>query len=535
QIGVPPQLEETIWLHFSPVEEYFYRIQEAKCKNDFRIHLRAFQNLDIPLDSLCRNSLPKILAPLLTLRQACLHPGVIKGNTISLNRGAISMEELLESMIKKTKTDCEEALRVNISAINGIAGIHVIREEWAGAAELYRDVLRLIHALHNLTEILDVHKSKIPPTLRDDKLREEAKSLEEKYMAKHEAQFASSQQTVANLATSVKEVESSYHYDRDHWWLNLLSQIVAMGFVKELLSLISQELIHEPIWAERLSSYKSLEFRLHSWSQSVLAERNKVVNELGRLQNEPARELVNEAVDCHLRQKNYNRNKSKLCQLCRHESLLKRYESHLFAVSKKETNHSLVGNVLVLGQLNQGTWKPNRMEVVLKKVFTYARQKRLDKQCLEDGQTHFKWLELLKKEFKNLRALWSQLSDKVSAIDELDMSKIRLRVRCHDEPSVGTLNKKNLQKHKTTAPLNNFHSQEQETTIYILEPFQVDSYELKLYNEREMAKTDLLKKTGQLMYLENLRKKNDPNINPEPCPICHGDMQEKVHLCILWT
>nr|CAD7260465.1 unnamed protein product [Timema shepardi] len=487
EIGVPQQLEETVWLHFSPVEEYFYRIQEAKCKNDFRIHLRAFQNLDIPLDSLCRNSLPKILAPLLTLRQACLHPGVIKGNTISLNRGSISMEELLESMIKKTKTDCEEALRVNISAINGIAGIHVIREEWAGAAELYRDVLRvsesykeslktdklqLIHALHNLTEILDVHKSKIPPTLRDDKLREEAKSLEEKYMAKHEAQFASSQQTVANLATSVKEVESSYHYDRDHWWVNSLSQIVAMGFVKELLSLISQELIHEPIWAERLSSYKSLEFRLHSWSQSVLAERNKVVNELGRLQNEPARELVNEAVDCHLRQKNYNRNKSKLCQLCRHESLLKRYESHLFAVSKKETNHSLVGNVLVLGQLNQGTWKPNRMEVVLKKVFTYARQKRLDKQCLEDGQTHFKWLELLKKEFKSLRALWSQLSDKVSAIDELDMSKIRLRVRCHDEPSVGTLNKKNLQKHKTSAPLNNFHSQEQETTIYILEPFQ---------------------------------------------------------------
>nr|CAD7423151.1 unnamed protein product [Timema monikensis] len=487
EIGVPPQLEETVWLNFSPVEEYFYRIQEAKCKNDFRIHLRAFQNLDIPLDSLCRNSLPKILAPLLTLRQACLHPGVIKGNTISLNRGSISMEELLESMIKKTKTDCEEALRVNISAINGIAGIHVIREEWAGAAELYRDVLRvsesykeslktdklqLIHALHNLTEILDVHKSKIPPTLRDDKLREEAKSLEEKYMAKHEAQFASSQQTVANLATSVKEVESSYHYDRDHWWVNSLSQIVAMGFMKELLSLISQELIHEPIWAERLSSYKSLEFRLDSWSQSVLAERNKVVNELGRLQNEPARELVNEAVDCHLRQKNYNRNKSKLCQLCRHESLLKRYESHLFAVSKKETNHSLVGNVLVLGQLNQGTWKPNRMEVVLKKVFTYARQKRLDKQCLEDGQTHFKWLELLKKEFKSLRALWSQLSDKVSAIDELDMSKIRLRVRCHDEPSVGTLNKKNLQKHKTSAPLNNFHSQEQETTIYILEPFQ---------------------------------------------------------------
>ena len=42
----------------------------------------------------------------------------------------------------------------------------------------------------------------------------------------------------------------------------------------------------------------------------------------------------------------------------------------VFAVSKKQTEHSMVGNVLLLGQLNQGTWKPCEMERVLRGNFT---------------------------------------------------------------------------------------------------------------------------------------------------------------------
>jgi hypothetical protein len=41
----------------------------------------------------------------------------------------------------------------------------------------------------------------------------------------------------------------------------------------------------------------------------------------------------------------------------------------VFAVSKKQTEHSMVGNVLLLGQLNQGTWKPCEMERVLRGRF----------------------------------------------------------------------------------------------------------------------------------------------------------------------
>lgn len=57
------------------------------------------------------------------------------------------------------------------------------------------------------------------------------------------------------------------------------------------------------------------------------------------------------------------------CQLCICETHLKSYESLVFAVSKKQTEHSMVGNVLLLGQLNQGTWKPCEMERVLRGKF----------------------------------------------------------------------------------------------------------------------------------------------------------------------
>jgi hypothetical protein len=62
------------------------------------------------------------------------------------------------------------------------------------------------------------------------------------------------------------------------------------------------------------------------------------------------------------------------CKLCICETYLKSYECLVFAVSKKQTEHSMVGDVLLLGQLNQGTWKPCEMERVLRGLcFSYQK------------------------------------------------------------------------------------------------------------------------------------------------------------------
>jgi len=47
---------------------------------------------------------------------------------------------------------------------------------------------------------------------------------------------------------------------------------------------------------------------------------------------------------------------------------------------------------------------------------------------LEDAAEHMKVLELVRKEFRYLRLLWTHLSDSLSAHDEIVMAKSRLRL-----------------------------------------------------------------------------------------------------------
>lgn len=60
-----------------------------------------------------------MLGPLLRLRQACSHPQAVRGQFLTAAKATMSMEELLESLIKKTQCESEEALRQYIAALNG--------------------------------------------------------------------------------------------------------------------------------------------------------------------------------------------------------------------------------------------------------------------------------------------------------------------------------------------------------------------------------------------------------------------------------
>ncbi|KAJ9598861.1 hypothetical protein L9F63_026604, partial [Diploptera punctata] len=102
QINIPEQTEELEWLHFSPVEEHFYRRQHSECSQDFIDKLSKMNSLDIPLDTLDRQTITSmILGPLLRLRQACSHPQAVRGQFLTATKATMSMEELLESLIKK--------------------------------------------------------------------------------------------------------------------------------------------------------------------------------------------------------------------------------------------------------------------------------------------------------------------------------------------------------------------------------------------------------------------------------------------------
>lgn len=125
---------------------------------------------------------------------------------------------------------------------------------------------------------------------------------------------------------------------------------------------------------------------------------------------------------------------------------------------------------------------------------------------LDDAKSHLKLFEALKKEFRGLRAVWMEIFDFVSLIDELNMATIRLRLRHKDEP------------------------RPQETITYILEEHEVPIQLETLKSDEVIARNALAKKLSHLYYLNNLAKDDSyrkGGRNLELCPICQYPMGEQ--------
>lgn len=62
-----------------------------------------------------------------------------------------TMRELLPKMTQKTKSDCEDALRLYVMFVNGAAAIHMSSGNYGEAVMLYRNVLNKMKAFEILT------------------------------------------------------------------------------------------------------------------------------------------------------------------------------------------------------------------------------------------------------------------------------------------------------------------------------------------------------------------------------------------------
>lgn len=184
ELQLPPQEECLSWLSFSPIEEHFYQRQHETCVSYAREVIESFKHdilkrkvqgcvsSDTPSDPFITHvEAAKLLNSLLKLRQACCHPQVGSSGLRSLQQSPMTMEEILQVLIGKTKIEGEEALRCLVVALNGLAGIAIVEQDLSQAVSLYQEALdtaekhsedfRLdpllnIHIHHNLAEILPV-------------------------------------------------------------------------------------------------------------------------------------------------------------------------------------------------------------------------------------------------------------------------------------------------------------------------------------------------------------------------------------------
>jgi E3 ubiquitin-protein ligase SHPRH len=189
----------------------------------------------------------------------------------------------------------------------------------------------------------------------------------------------------------------------------------------------------------------------------------------------------------------------------------------------------------------KGTWADSEAERLIKAVLKYAKQQgrpSFPPWILKDGHSHVKLLDAMKREFRLMRILWSTVYDQVAAVDEINMSTLRLRLRLEDEPYPTKAVLASMKpKHKAVG--NDEEAEEDGSrtlairvndkyeTIYILEPHEMSSQRLKLVSEKTIAEHEFVKNHGQLLYLENLKTSKAGvagNEYPEPCPVCQNPL-----------
>ncbi|XP_036890761.1 E3 ubiquitin-protein ligase SHPRH isoform X2 [Sturnira hondurensis] len=525
QIQIPPQTEETHWLHFSPVERHFYHRQHEVCCQDAVIKLRKISDWALKLSSLDRRTVTSILYPLLRLRQACCHPQAVRGEFLPLQKSTMTMEELLTSLQKKCATECEEAHRQLVCALNGLAGIHIIKGEYALAAELYREVLRSseehkgklktdslqrLHATHNLMELLVAKHPGIPPTLRDGRLEEEARQLREHYMSKCNTEVTEAQQALLPAQQTIRELQRKIH-SNSPWWLNVIHRAIEFSIDEELVQRVRNEITSnykqqtsKLSMAEMFRDCRGLQFLLTTQMEELTKCQKLVREAVKNLEPPPSRGVIESATLCHLRPARLPLN---CCVFCKADELFTEYESKLFS-------HTVKGQTAIFEEMiedeeglvddripttSRGLWAISETERSMKALLSFAKSHRFDTPFIEEGSTSMDLFEAWKKEYKLLHEYWMALRNRVSAIDELAMATERLRVRDPREP-------------KPSPPV-----------LHIIEPHEVEQNRIKLLNDKAVATSQLQKKLGQLLYLTNLEKSQDKTsggINPEPCPIC---------------
>ncbi|EIE26712.1 hypothetical protein COCSUDRAFT_59229 [Coccomyxa subellipsoidea C-169] len=225
ELALPPQSHRTTFLTLSAIERHFYMRQHqantllhADCASKARAvlpaellaALEAGRAGDEAFRRLTRAEEKSLLGNLLRLRQACCHPQVGSRGIKALNaaKTPLSMDSILEVLVEKARVEAEDAQRILLSALNGLAGLMLIEDDKTQAVALYRQVLataegnkalirldplQKLHTLSNLAELLGSGVPGVPHTLRDDSLGAEAEKIREEYLVQWVAKVAAAE------------------------------------------------------------------------------------------------------------------------------------------------------------------------------------------------------------------------------------------------------------------------------------------------------------------------------------------------------
>ncbi|XP_078699866.1 LOW QUALITY PROTEIN: E3 ubiquitin-protein ligase SHPRH-like [Branchiostoma floridae x Branchiostoma belcheri] len=574
QINLPGQTEEVHWLKFSPVEEHFYRRKHEDCsRHAFKV-LSQWHDLETKLCQLDRRTMQTMLWPLLKLRQACCHPQAVRGEFLPLHKSTMTMDELLKSLTQKCKIECEEAHRQLICALNGLAGIHIIKEEYPEAVEKYREVLRSVqehegrlktdklqrlHTLHNLAGVLQRKLPGVAPTLRDDQLLKEADELKTYYMQKSLDKIHASQQTLLPIQQKVTQLRRKLQPGTP-WWMDALQWAIYWGKDEDLAERIRNELSgdRDPDATSIVNKFRDLrglQFLLTSQLENLQQSHAAVCTAVNHLimpfpdscqssdlaLSRPPRFRDLRGLQFLLTSQleNLQQSHAAVCTAVNHLSqdptkqiIQSAVECHL-RPEKGEELHTCdfckADDLFLEYESRLFSFTAKRLEdmvaeeeenperqVTRRGVWAQSETEKCLKIVLsfcKSSRLEEQWVEeggMQVELFEQLRREYKQL--------HVVWMALRDRVASIDELDMATtrLRLRLPEEERTDPPQPN-----------IIEPGEIDHQWIKNLNDKAVATSLLHRKLGQLLYLKNLAKSQEyqkDGVNPEPCPICQRQL-----------
>ncbi|XP_074033441.1 E3 ubiquitin-protein ligase SHPRH isoform X2 [Leptinotarsa decemlineata] len=524
QINIPKQTYREHLLEFSAVEKYFYRREHELICSDFLSKVSKF-DLTLLLDRLDRSTLKKLLDPLYTLRHACTHPNTSRGRYLATKKQVTSMKDLLNALIVKNTNDSEDCLRLIISSLNGKLVARFSGEQ--GEIKLTVDKPQVIHTLYNLAEVLDNFKPD-QPTLRDGNLRNDCKDLEEKYMEKFISESTTAFESFSGLMMQVEKLRNKLTLKDGQWYSDGMDWTLINGYFDNLLDRIKTSCDGAGVPCNlnifRSSSERKILQLLYSWDDDLSYLRSKLfeaIDELYEYVPEGIHKIiikdkvVIKAMNCHLRPQKKSKQAAK-CLVCEANVQLKMYEGKLFSMTHREKNFEDMSL--------KGSWKSTLEELIMKSLLALLKSKNSNPEYIQDGEVYINIIECLKKEFKELRKLWTFLDQQICAQDELDICKVRLQLKTE----VNDEKKDNKVQNKVNKALKNLNYQVENRNEFVnlLSVHELDFQMTSLKNEYKMNTASLEKLLGTQSYLETLRKQQYEGQSPDPCPICKNALEQ---------
>lgn len=140
QVNIPEQTELVHYVQMTDLENFYYNKEHTRCSGDFRLNSLKI-GAQQKLATLNPHMLNVVLEPLRKLRQDCTIPSAFERQLKSTKKN-LKPDELLKHLMSKNEIEAKSELRTIAWCLNGVAALHLIKNENAEAVKLYRTVLK---------------------------------------------------------------------------------------------------------------------------------------------------------------------------------------------------------------------------------------------------------------------------------------------------------------------------------------------------------------------------------------------------------